>query len=120
MKKWAGLFVLISVIFLNCEVEQAVTELKHFPITNIDEILTKSGVVIDKEISSDGNGSLLIEAEDSVVIKLFEVTNSDVENAQLTYQAKVKTEDVEGRVAFTVSIQGGLQGWQHCLGYGDG
>ena len=98
MKKWTFFFALTSIIFLNCEAEQPVVEMKHVPITSIDEILTKSGVAIDKEISSDGNGSLLIEAGDTMVIRIFELANIDVENARLTYQAKLKTEDVQGSV----------------------
>lgn len=98
MKKGVILCALISVIFLNCEVKQPVVEMKHFPITSLDEILTKSDVVIDKETSSDGNGALLIETDSSRTIKLFTLENPDVENVRLSYQAKIKTEDVEGKV----------------------
>jgi hypothetical protein len=98
MKTVILLLFVASIVFLHCEAEQPVVEMKHFPITSIDEILTKTGVTIDKEVSSDGNGSLRIEAEEPMTIKLFELTNPDVDNAQVIYQARLKTKDVEGDV----------------------
>ncbi|MGZ3495898.1 MAG: hypothetical protein ACXU9M_14480, partial [Thermodesulfobacteriota bacterium] len=41
---------------------QEVVELKRFPIDGIEGIITQSGVQFDKEVSSDGNGSLKITA----------------------------------------------------------
>ena len=75
-----------------------VTELKHFPIERIDEVITKSGVMIDNEISSDGNGSLRINAMQNTVIRLFEVSEINIENARLTYQARIRTENIQGQV----------------------
>ncbi|MEN8262519.1 MAG: hypothetical protein ABFR82_03570 [Nitrospirota bacterium] len=95
------LLLSITIIFpvLGCtEQPVKVTELKHFPINSIDEVLTKSGVEIDNEISSDGSGSLRVDASDKTVVRLFEVSNVDVENARLIYQAKVRTENIQGQV----------------------
>ncbi|CAD7781193.1 MAG: hypothetical protein KCCBMMGE_01644 [Candidatus Methanoperedenaceae archaeon GB37] len=75
-----------------------VVELKRFPIDSLEGIITRSGVQIDKEISSDGNGSLRIIAQKPTVIRLFEVRGIEVENARLIYQAKVRTEGVKGQV----------------------
>jgi hypothetical protein len=74
------------------------TEIKHYPVDNIDEAITQSGIEYDKEISSDGNGSLKIITEAPTVIQLFETGNPDVEDATITYSAKVKTENVKGQV----------------------
>ena len=88
-----------------------VTELKRFPIDNLQGIITQSGVQIDNEVSSDGNGSLRITATEPMVVRLFEVGDIDVENARLIYQAKVRTEGVEGQVY--------LEMWCHFPGKGE-
>ncbi len=87
------------------------TELKRFPLDNLDGIITRSGIRIDKQISSDGNGSLRIEAMEPTTIRLFETGDIDIENARLIYQARVRTENVEGQVY--------LEMWCHFAGVGD-
>ncbi|MGZ3536392.1 MAG: hypothetical protein ACXU9K_14330, partial [Thermodesulfobacteriota bacterium] len=71
----------------------------------------QSGVQFDKEVSSDGNGSLKITATEPTVVRLFELGDIDVENARLIYQAKVRTEGVEGQVY--------LEMWCHFAGKGE-
>ena len=75
-----------------------VIELKHFPIDGIDGIITRSHVEFDQQISSDGNGSLRINAKESTTVRLFETGDLDVENARIVYRAKVRTQDVDGKV----------------------
>jgi len=90
---------------------QQVTEIKKFPIENMEGVITQSGVQFDKEISSDGNGSLRITATEPTVVRLFESGDIDVEDARLVYQAKVRTEGVEGQVY--------LEMWCHFPGKGE-
>lgn len=88
-----------------------VAELKRFSIDNLEGLITQSGVQIDKQISSDGNGSLRITATEPMVVRLFEVGDIDVENVRLIYQARVRTENVEGQVY--------LEMWCHFPGKGE-
>jgi hypothetical protein len=88
-----------------------VTELKRFPLDSLEGVVTQSGVQIDKEVSSDGNGSLRITATGPTVARLFELGDIDVENARLIYQAKLRTQGVEGQVY--------LEMWCHFPGKGD-
>jgi hypothetical protein len=88
-----------------------VVELKQFPIDSLEGIITQSGVQLDKEVSSDGNGSLKIIATGPTSVRLFELGDVDVENARLIYQAKVRTEGVEGQVY--------LEMWCHFPGKGE-
>ena len=90
---------------------QEVMELKRFPIDSLEGIITQSGVQFDKEVSSDGKGSLKIMATEPTVVRLFELGDIDVENARLIYQAKVRTEGVEGQVY--------LEMWCHFPGKGE-
>jgi hypothetical protein len=89
----------VAFILVGCsKAPQEVVELKRFPIDSLEGIITQSGVQFDKEVSSDGNGSLKIVATEPTVVRLFELGDIDVENARLIYQAKVRTEGVEGQV----------------------
>lgn len=88
-----------------------VTEVKHYPIDNLDGLLTKTDVALDREITSDGNGSLRITAHRPATIRLYETGDIDIENARLTYQAKVRTEGVQGNVY--------LEMWCQFIGKGE-
>jgi len=90
---------------------QEVVELKRFAIDSLEGIITQSGIEFDKEVSSDGKGSLKIVAKEPTVVRLFELGDIDVENARLIYQAKVRTEGVEGQVF--------LEMWCHFPGKGE-
>ena len=77
----------------------------------MEGILTRSGVEIDKEITSDGNGSLRIETTERTVVRLFEIRDIDIEDARLIYQARVRTENMDGPVY--------LKMWCHFTGKGE-
>ena len=100
-KKKLILFLCLIVMFCIIACAQSTTnatELKKFPVDNLDGIISKSGVQFDEKISSDGNGSLKIIAAEPTVIYLYEVRDINVENASLMYQARVRTENVDGQV----------------------
>jgi len=78
---------------------------------SMEGIITRSNVGIDKDISSDGNGSLKMTSTKATVIRLFETGDIDVEKARLIYQARVRTENVEGQVY--------LEMWCHFPGKGE-
>lgn len=105
--------VMIAFLMVGCgqKASKEITELKHFPVDNTEGIITQSGVEIDKQISSDGSGSLRITATEPTVVRLFETGDIDVENARLIYQAKVRTEGVKGQVF--------LEMWCHFPGKGE-
>ena len=103
--------IIIFVIVTCSKAPQQVMELKKFPIESLEGIITQSGVQFDKQVSSDGNGSLKITATEPTVVRLFEFGNIDTENARLIYQAKVRTEGVEGQVY--------LEMWVHFPGKGE-
>lgn len=75
-----------------------VVELRKFPLDSLEGVLTRSGLLLDREHSADGNGSLRIDATDSTVVRLFEVADLDVDRARLIYRARIRTENVTGRV----------------------
>lgn len=68
----------------------------RFPISDIDELNTRTGVEIDREISSDGNGSLALRTEEPETVKLFEIENPGLNNTRAVYRAMIRTEDLTG------------------------
>jgi len=104
--------VALTFVLVGCsKPPKEATELKHFPIDSMEGIITQSGVQIDKQISSDGKGSLRITSTEPIVVHLFETGDIDIENARLIYQARVRTENVEGQVY--------LEMWCHFPGKGE-
>ncbi|MCK5392503.1 MAG: hypothetical protein KAJ31_08745 [Deltaproteobacteria bacterium] len=66
-----------------------------FPISNLKEIITQSGVAIDTEVSSDGNGSLIIRVKEPIVVELFELNDKEFGNKRLSYRAQMRAEDLQ-------------------------
>jgi hypothetical protein len=73
-------------------------ELKHYPLDDMKKIISRSNILIDKEISSDGNGSLRASSVDFRVLRLIETGNLGVDDARLIYRAKIRTREFEGEV----------------------
>jgi len=89
----------IGFFILGCSLSaQDVIELKKFPVDSLDGVLTRNGVQLDKQISSDGKGSLKIIAGQPLTVRLFELSGIDIDDARLIYRAKVRTQNVEGSV----------------------
>ncbi|MBP1683295.1 MAG: hypothetical protein H6Q27_859 [Ignavibacteriaceae bacterium] len=98
MKKYFNLsLAIILVLSISCGVNSGKKELKSFPVDDLNGIPAQSGIQIDKSISSDGNGSIKIEANNPVVIALYSVNDIQVEDAQIIYEAKVKSESLNGQ-----------------------
>jgi len=71
-------------------------DLKHYPVESTDGLITQSGVILDREVTSDGNGSFRITATESTTVRLYETGDIDAEDARLTYRAKVRAEGLDG------------------------
>jgi len=78
-------------------VELKLVELKHYPLDSLEGVIIPEGVELDKTVSSDGHGSLKITADGPRTVRLFETGPIDGENARLMYQARLRTEGLEGQ-----------------------
>jgi hypothetical protein len=95
--KW-NLLCIIFLIAIGCSTNNVeIDEIKHFPLDDLEGVISQTGVELDKNISKDGNGSLRIAVTDPTVIRLFETGDIDLENARLTYKANIRTEDLKGQ-----------------------
>lgn len=72
------------------------TRFIRFPVSDSNEVITRSGVEIDREITSDGDGSLAVDTPEPVTIELFKLTENDFDNMRLVYRARLRTEDLKG------------------------
>ena len=107
----SAFLVAITLVCACSQQPREVIELRHFPIDSMEGILTRSGVRIDETVSSDGAGSLQIMATEPTTVRLFEIRDLNIENARLIYQARVRTEGVNGHVY--------LEMWCHFAGQGE-
>jgi hypothetical protein len=87
------------------------TELVVYPADNLSSVITVSGVAADPAVTSDGRGSLRLTATKPTTFRLYETGDIDVDNARLIYQARVRTEGVDGEVY--------LEMWCHFAGKGE-
>jgi hypothetical protein len=85
--------------------------IKEYSCDGLDGLIRISGIEVDGRVKSEGKGSLKISLTEPAVINLFETGDVDVEEATIVYQAKLRTEDVEGRVY--------LEMWCHFEGKGE-
>lgn len=93
------IYIVIVIFVTGCkQTSRQATELKHFPLDSMEGIITKDGVQFDSVISSDGGGSIKITAAKPSTVRLYEVHDIDIENAGLIYQARVRTENIEGQM----------------------
>jgi hypothetical protein len=84
---------------------------KKYPCDSLEGLIRLSGIEVDNKVKSEGKASLKISLTEPAVIPLFETGDLDVEEAALVYQAKLRTEGVQGRVY--------LEMWCHFEGKGE-
>ncbi len=101
MRKFFSLILIcITCVVAACS---SMVEKKGGPLVEIDieGVVDESGleeVEIDREIFADGNESLKISTDKPLVIQLANTGDIDIEDALLIYRAKIKTEDLKGKV----------------------
>jgi hypothetical protein len=91
------LALMIAALSCSKQKEIRVTELKHFPLDNLEGVLSKDNIELDPAVTVDGHGSLRIKSSRTTIVRLFETGNIDIEDACLVYRAKLRTENFVGR-----------------------
>ncbi len=88
----------LCVFFAACEKKIEPQTVKEYPLDNMEGVLTRTDLAADPAVSNDGKGSIRIDAAAPMTVRLYEARGIDVDNARLTYRAKLKTQNVEGKV----------------------
>ncbi|MGI9534293.1 MAG: hypothetical protein ACR2NW_05040 [Thermodesulfobacteriota bacterium] len=95
------LFYIITffVLLVGCEnfKRAQVETIKSFKIESLDEVISKDGVEFDKDISSDGNGSIKITTDSPINVKLYQTGDIDFDESILIYSANLRTENLDGQ-----------------------
>lgn len=66
-----------------------------YPISSYEGVIDEASVHLG-DTSVDGNGSFMITVDAPATIRLYETGDIDIENALVTYRAKIKTGGLEG------------------------
>jgi hypothetical protein len=104
--------VLIAGLMMFCSKPSAKdVVLKKYSGDSLDGTIQLSGIEIDARVKSEGKGSLKISLTEPSVIRLFETGDMDIEEATLVFQAKLRTEGMQGLVY--------LEMWCHFEGKGE-
>lgn len=85
--------------------------LKKYSCDSLDGLIQLSGIELDDRVLSEGKGALKVTLTEPSVIRLFETGDVDIAQAALVYQAKLRTEGIQGRVY--------LEMWCHFEGRGE-
>ncbi len=105
-------WAMIAIALMACKKPGPQPELiKEFPANSLEGVLTQAVVELDPRGSSDGKGSFKISANQAGTMPLFETGDLDLENARLIYQAKLRSEKLEGNAY--------LEMWCHFPGKGE-
>ena len=99
MKKTIVIILTAIIIAISsCSKQNEETVIRSYPVSDLEGIVDTQGIVLDKEITSDGNGSFRITVNEPATINIYETGDIDIENAILIYRAAVRTENVDGSV----------------------
>lgn len=66
----------------------------RFPVSGPGELKSIDSPVIDRGVTSDGNGSLLVETGSPVSTVLYRLDGAGMEHARAAYKAMLRTEDL--------------------------
>lgn len=79
-------------------------EVARFPLNSLSELATTEGVNIDTGVTTDGVGSVRVDAEGPTTVTLLEVTDLDAQNTTLTFEARVRSQDLQGSAHIEMEV----------------
>jgi hypothetical protein len=96
-KQLIKISLVLIFLIVSCNVQNKPIELKYYPVDDLNGIITQSGIQLDKSVSSDGNGSIKIEASKPTTVTLYDIKDIQIDDTQLIYEAKIKSEGLSGQ-----------------------
>jgi hypothetical protein len=108
----AAIFVLLAGFVPSCSRPTAKDQvLKKYSCDSLEGVIHQAGISIDSRMKKEGRGALKIEVAEAEVVRLYETGDIDIEDAVLLFQARLRTEAVQGRIY--------LEMWCHFEGKGE-
>jgi hypothetical protein len=92
--------IFLLLFFISCKRQPEKIELKYFPVNDLkgtNTIIDNSGIQLDRNVSSDDKGSIKITTLKPQVFPLYTVDDLKVDDTQIIYEAKVKSEGLNGQ-----------------------
>ena len=71
--------------------------LLEIPLDSLDEVITKSGVTFDSDVTTDGGGSIKVVVSESATVRIAEIEDLSLENARLIYRARLRSAGLRGK-----------------------
>jgi hypothetical protein len=90
-----SLFVFSLVSCSKSEIKR--DSLKQLALDSAAEIIAAHLCDYDSAVSFDGQGSIRVTAEDSMVVPIANITGLNIESSVLIYQAHLKSENLRGK-----------------------
>ncbi len=99
--------VLLGISLCGCSKPSAsmTTELKYYPADNMDGLISRKDITLDKKVSVDGNDSLRITVSEPTTIRLYETGDLNVENVIIIYKAQLRTHNLDGKAHLEMLCQ---------------
>lgn len=97
------LFASLALVSCNKKKPGPPKEVDSFTCATVDRVVAKELVTVDREASSDGDGSIMINTAEPVTVRFFE-GKLPGENCKYTYKVKMKTEKLNGDAYLTMDI----------------
>jgi len=103
--KIAGILLFAALAMVSCNKKKAgpPKEVDYFTCNSVERVVAKELVQLDKSVSSDGDGSILIATQEPVTVRFFE-GKLPGENCKYTYKVKLKTEKLNGDAYLTMDV----------------
>lgn len=71
-------------------------QIRRLGLAGMADVITKSGVSFDGDVTTDGNGSIRVSVNGPATIRIAQLGDIDLEEALLVYQASLRTEQLDG------------------------
>lgn len=97
--RWVSVFILFAVMAVSCSRPTADDiVLREFSCDSLAGVIHQDGIAVDTRVKKEGRGALRVDVAEPMIVRLFETGDIDIENAVLVYQARLRTEEFQGRV----------------------
>jgi hypothetical protein len=97
--KLGAIFILVAGLVPSCSRPTAKDQvLKKISCDSLEGVIHQAGISVDSRVKKEGRGALKIEVIEAEVVRLYETGDIDIEDAVLVYQARLRTEGVQGRI----------------------